>query len=70
VPYKQYSSEIDSVLLTASMWNMQSDSELLPTPGSVVDITEYSNLQLFCESHCQLTTRVRHLSWCLSNLHG
>jgi hypothetical protein len=46
VPYKQYSSEIDSVLLTASMWNMQSDSELLPTPGSVVDITEYSNLTL------------------------
>ncbi|KAG3013933.1 hypothetical protein PC128_g17397 [Phytophthora cactorum] len=62
VSYKENSSEIDFMLLTASMWNMQSDSELLPVPGCVVDINDYSNVQLFRETHCQLTTRVRNLS--------
>ncbi|KAG3144368.1 hypothetical protein PI124_g10081 [Phytophthora idaei] len=64
VPYKENSSEIDFTLLTASMWNMQIDSEILPVPvlGCIGDINGYSNVQLFRETHCQLTTRVRNLS--------
>ncbi|KAE8972983.1 hypothetical protein PF005_g25133 [Phytophthora fragariae] len=45
--YEANRQDIDSLLLTATLWNLESDSELLPSPGTIVDINEYSNLQLY-----------------------
>ncbi|OWZ01460.1 hypothetical protein PHMEG_00027145 [Phytophthora megakarya] len=45
------------------MWNMESDSEILPTSGYIVIINYYTNLQLYGETQCQLTSRLRDLEW-------
>ncbi|KAE9023815.1 hypothetical protein PR003_g31305 [Phytophthora rubi] len=63
VSYEANRQDIDSLLLTATLWNLESDSELLPSPGTIVDINEYSNLQLYNDTQCQLTTRLSQLSW-------
>ncbi|KAE8965244.1 hypothetical protein PF011_g28372 [Phytophthora fragariae] len=63
VSYEANRQDIDSLLLTAMLWNLKSDSELLPSPGTIVDINEYSNLQLYNDTQCQLTTRLSQLSW-------
>ncbi|KAE8974482.1 hypothetical protein PR002_g25903 [Phytophthora rubi] len=47
VSYEANRQDIDSLLLTATLWNLESDSELLPSSGTIVDINEYSNLQLY-----------------------
>ncbi|KAG3144162.1 hypothetical protein PI124_g15914 [Phytophthora idaei] len=62
-PYEANREDVDSMLLTVTVWNMESDSELLPTPGCVVDIIEYSHLQLFRDKHCQLTARLTQMRW-------
>ncbi|KAF1779988.1 hypothetical protein GQ600_24871 [Phytophthora cactorum] len=62
-PYEANRQDIDSILLTATLWNLESGSELLPRPGTVVNIDEYSNLQLYRDSQCQLTTRLSELNW-------
>ncbi|KAF1786142.1 hypothetical protein GQ600_27496 [Phytophthora cactorum] len=62
-PYEANRQDIDSILLTATLWNLESGSELLPRPGTVVNIDEYSNLQLYRDSQCQLTTRLSQLNW-------
>ncbi|KAG2885186.1 hypothetical protein PC117_g25639 [Phytophthora cactorum] len=49
-PYEANRQDIDSILLTATLWNLESGSELLPRPGTVVNIDEYSNLQLYREN--------------------
>ncbi|KAG2967012.1 hypothetical protein PC118_g18833 [Phytophthora cactorum] len=46
----------------------QSGSELLPRPGTVVNIDEYSHLQLYRDLQCQLPTRLSQLNWERSNL--
>ncbi|KAE9162504.1 hypothetical protein PF004_g30469 [Phytophthora fragariae] len=61
--YEANLQDIDSLLSTAMFWNLKSDSELLPSPGTIVDINEYSNLQLYNDTQCQLTTRLSQLSW-------
>ncbi|EGZ10190.1 hypothetical protein PHYSODRAFT_522144, partial [Phytophthora sojae] len=61
--YEANRQEIDFLPLTATLWNLECDSELLPTPGSIVDINEYTNLQLYNDTQCQLTTRLGQLSW-------
>ncbi|KAE9270107.1 hypothetical protein PR003_g30935 [Phytophthora rubi] len=63
VSYEANRQDIDSLLLTATLWNLENDSELLPSPGTIVDINEYSNLQLYNGRQCQLTTRLSQLSW-------
>ncbi|KAE9163986.1 hypothetical protein PF005_g30214 [Phytophthora fragariae] len=63
VSYEANRQDIDSLLLTATLWNLESDSELFPSPGTIVDINEYSNLQLYNDTQCQLTTRLSQLSW-------
>ncbi|KAE8967841.1 hypothetical protein PR001_g27976 [Phytophthora rubi] len=63
VSHEANRQDIDSLLLTATLWNLESDSELLPSPGTIVDINEYSNLQLYNDTQCQLTTRLSQLSW-------
>ncbi|KAE9169134.1 hypothetical protein PF002_g30440 [Phytophthora fragariae] len=63
VSYEANLQDIDSLLSTAMFWNLKSDSELLPSPGTIVDINEYSNLQLYNDTQCQLTTRLSQLSW-------
>ncbi|KAG6949174.1 hypothetical protein JG688_00014744 [Phytophthora aleatoria] len=62
-PYESNRDDVDSMLVTVTVWNMKSDSELLPTPGSVVDIIEYSHLQLFRGNQCQLTARLTQMRW-------
>ncbi|KAG6945790.1 hypothetical protein JG688_00016379 [Phytophthora aleatoria] len=62
-PYEANRQDIDSILLTATLWNLESGSELLPRPGTVVNIDEYSNLQLYRDSQCQITTRLSQLNW-------
>ncbi|EGZ17924.1 hypothetical protein PHYSODRAFT_502127, partial [Phytophthora sojae] len=61
--YEANRQEIDSLLLTATLWNLECDSELLPTPGTIVDINKYINLQLYNDTQCQLTTRLGQHSW-------
>ncbi|KAE8993697.1 hypothetical protein PR002_g20157 [Phytophthora rubi] len=68
VSYEANRQDIDSLLLTATLWNLESDSELLPSPGTIVDINEYSNLQLYNGTQCQLTTRLSQLSWEQANV--
>ncbi|KAG2774124.1 hypothetical protein Pcac1_g15255 [Phytophthora cactorum] len=46
-PCEANREDIDSILVTVTVWNMESKSDLLPTPWCVVDIIEYSHLQLF-----------------------
>ncbi|KAG6613085.1 uncharacterized protein IUM83_11907 [Phytophthora cinnamomi] len=56
----------NAFLLTATIWNVESDSDLLPprpAPGTVVDINEYSNLQLYRDTQCQLTARLTQMVW-------
>ncbi|KAF1790476.1 hypothetical protein GQ600_14298 [Phytophthora cactorum] len=47
---------------------LESGSELLPRPGTVVNIDEYSHLQLYRDLQCQLPTRLSQLNWERSNL--
>ncbi|KAE9004403.1 hypothetical protein PR001_g16539 [Phytophthora rubi] len=61
--YESNCQEIDSLLVTATVWNVESDSELLPTPGCVVEISDYTNLQLYGDTQCQLTTRLSQINW-------
>ncbi|KAE8980430.1 hypothetical protein PR002_g24130 [Phytophthora rubi] len=61
--YESNRQEIDSLLMTATVWNVESDSELLPTPGCVVEISDYTNLQLYGDTQCQLTTRLSQINW-------
>ncbi|KAE9195063.1 hypothetical protein PF005_g17427 [Phytophthora fragariae] len=68
VSYEPNRQDIDSLLLTATLWNLESDSELLPSPGTIVDINEYSNLRLYNGTQCQLTTRLSQLSWEQANV--
>ncbi|GMF17786.1 unnamed protein product [Phytophthora lilii] len=37
VPYEDNSFGIDLVLLSLILWNLESDSELLPPPGAVIE---------------------------------
>ncbi|KAF1773076.1 hypothetical protein GQ600_8686 [Phytophthora cactorum] len=62
-PYEANREDVDSMLLTVTVWNMESDSELLPTSGCVVDNIEYSHLHLFRDKHCQLTARLTQIRW-------
>ncbi|KAG7382634.1 hypothetical protein PHYPSEUDO_004665 [Phytophthora pseudosyringae] len=62
-PYEERRTDVDLLLLTVTLWNLESDSELLPPPGCIVDIKEYSNLRLYGKTRCQLTTRLSQLSW-------
>ncbi|KAG2844180.1 hypothetical protein PC113_g18450 [Phytophthora cactorum] len=62
-PYELNRQDIDSLLLTATLWNLESGAELHPRPGTVVDIDEYSNLQLYRDTQCQRTTRLSQLNW-------
>jgi hypothetical protein len=62
-PYESNHQEIDSLLVTATEWNVESDSELLPSPGGIVEISDYTNLQLYGDTKCQLTTRLSQLNW-------
>ncbi|KAE9003897.1 hypothetical protein PF005_g13444 [Phytophthora fragariae] len=62
-PYEESHMDIDSLLLTATLWNMESGSELVPPPGCIVDIKEYSNLRLYGKTQCQLTARLSQMSW-------
>ncbi|KAG7375107.1 hypothetical protein PHYPSEUDO_003986 [Phytophthora pseudosyringae] len=62
-PYEERRTNIDSLLLTVTLWNLESDSELLPPPGCIVDIKEYSNLRLYGKTRWQLTTGLSQLSW-------
>jgi len=61
--YDENRDAVDSVLLTATMWDMGSDSKKLPPPGQVITISDYSGLKLFREDHCQVTVKLRDLSW-------
>ncbi|KAF1785503.1 hypothetical protein GQ600_16780 [Phytophthora cactorum] len=67
-PYEANRQVIDSLLLTATLWNLESGSELLPRYGTVVDIDEYSNFQFCPDTQCHLTTRVSQLNWEISDL--
>ncbi|KAG6973979.1 hypothetical protein JG688_00003285, partial [Phytophthora aleatoria] len=67
-PYEPNRQDIDLLLLTATLWNLESRSELLPRPGTVVDIDGYSNLQPYRHTQCQLTTRLSQLNWERSDL--
>ncbi|KAJ8578300.1 hypothetical protein ON010_g901 [Phytophthora cinnamomi] len=62
-PYEVNREDIDSLLLTATIWNMESDLDLLPSPRTVVDTNEYSNLQLYHDTQCQLTARLTQMAW-------
>ncbi|KAE8958627.1 hypothetical protein PF002_g10138 [Phytophthora fragariae] len=62
-PYEERRMDIDSLLLTATLWNVESGSELLPPPGCIVDIKEYNNLRLYGKTQCQLTARLSQMSW-------
>ncbi|POM57567.1 Hypothetical protein PHPALM_37899 [Phytophthora palmivora] len=42
---------------------MESSSDLLPPPGAIGTINNYSNLQLYQGTQCQLTARLSLLSW-------
>ncbi|KAE9351088.1 hypothetical protein PR003_g5051 [Phytophthora rubi] len=68
VSYEANRQGIDSLLLTATLWNLRSDSELLPSPGTIADISEYPNLQLYNDTQCQLTTHLSQLSWEQTNV--
>ncbi|KAE8986626.1 hypothetical protein PR001_g21351 [Phytophthora rubi] len=62
-PYEGRRMDIDSLLLTATLWNVESGYQLLPPPGCVVDIKEYNNLGLYGKTQCQLTARLSQMSW-------
>ncbi|KAE9003070.1 hypothetical protein PF011_g13053 [Phytophthora fragariae] len=61
-PYEERRMDIDSFLLTATLWNVESGSELLPPPGCIVDIKEYNNLRLYGKTQCQQTARLSQMS--------
>ncbi|POM66215.1 Hypothetical protein PHPALM_17961 [Phytophthora palmivora] len=61
--YDANHQDIDSVLLTVTVWNMESSSDLLPPPGAITTINNYSNLQLYQGTQCQLTARLSQVSW-------
>ncbi|OWZ07250.1 hypothetical protein PHMEG_00020380 [Phytophthora megakarya] len=61
--YDSNHQDIDPALLTVTVWNVDSGSNLLPPPGAVVTIRNYSNLQLYQDAQCQLTARLSQLSW-------
>ncbi|ETK82374.1 hypothetical protein L915_12229, partial [Phytophthora nicotianae] len=62
-PYEANSQEVDSLLQTATVWNAEIDSELLPPPGQIVCINGYTNLIAYRGAICQFTTRLIQLSW-------
>ncbi|ETI57090.1 hypothetical protein L914_21566 [Phytophthora nicotianae] len=62
-PYEANSQEVDSLLLTATVWSAEIDSEFLPPPGQIVCINGYTNLKAYGGAICQLTTRFSQLSW-------
>ncbi|KAG3141195.1 hypothetical protein PI126_g15606 [Phytophthora idaei] len=61
--YSDNKDEIDSVLFTATIWDTDSEDEMLPVLGTVVDINSYSSLKLFRDKQCQANIKLRDLSW-------
>jgi hypothetical protein len=61
--YEDNRDTVDDVLLTVTMWDMVSDSNDLPPPGTVVKISNYSSIKLFRGEQCQLTANLKGLSW-------
>lgn len=61
--YEDHRPEVDSLLLTATLCNLESTSKLLPRPGLIVDINDYTSLQAYGGNQCQLTTRLSNLTW-------
>ncbi|KAG1691049.1 hypothetical protein DVH05_027331 [Phytophthora capsici] len=62
-PYEANHHDVDTALLTVTVWNTEGGSDLLPPPGAVVTIRNYSNLKLYQDAQCQLTARLSQLSW-------
>jgi hypothetical protein len=63
---ERYDTNRDAVialLLTATMWNVESGSTDLPLPGSVVTINAYSSIKLFRDTDCQVTIKLKDLTW-------
>ncbi|ETN03588.1 hypothetical protein PPTG_15571 [Phytophthora nicotianae INRA-310] len=61
--YDQNRDAVNSLLFTATMWNVESSSRELPTPDTIVTITDCSKLALYRDKECQATVRLRDLSW-------
>jgi len=61
--YEDNRDTVDAVLLTVTMWDMVSDSNDLPPPVTVVKISNYSSIKLFRGEQCQLTAKLKDLSW-------
>ncbi|POM76681.1 Hypothetical protein PHPALM_6055 [Phytophthora palmivora] len=55
--------DIDFALLIITVWNVESSSDLLSPPDAIVIINNYSNLQLYQDTQCQLAARLGQLSW-------
>ncbi|ETP49870.1 hypothetical protein F442_04694 [Phytophthora nicotianae P10297] len=45
------------------MWNITSQSDDLPLPGTIVTINAYSHLKLYHDTDCQATVKLRDLEW-------
>ncbi|KAG3109444.1 hypothetical protein PI124_g7417 [Phytophthora idaei] len=61
--YESNRDAVNSLLLTATMWNMESCSDNLPLSGAIITISDYSNLKLFRETNYQMTIELRDLTW-------
>ncbi|KAG3158370.1 hypothetical protein PC128_g21517 [Phytophthora cactorum] len=61
--YESNRDAVNSLLLTATMWNMESRSDDLPLSGVIITISDYSNLKQFRETNYQMTIKLRDLTW-------
>ncbi|KAL3671105.1 hypothetical protein V7S43_004287 [Phytophthora oleae] len=61
--YEENKADVDTVLFTATIWDTDAENGMLPTSGSIVEITEYSSLKLFRDKQCQANARLRDLIW-------
>jgi hypothetical protein len=61
--YAGNAADVDSVLFTATSWDVDVKDNNLPPVVAIVQISEYSNLGLFRDTQCQATVRLANLTW-------
>lgn len=61
--YADNARDVDSLLFTATVWDVDVDDAALPPAGAIVQISACTNLGLFRETQCQGTIRLANVTW-------
>ncbi|KAE9302713.1 hypothetical protein PF008_g22420 [Phytophthora fragariae] len=60
--YDENREDIDAVLFTAAIWDMDSTDPVLPPLGTIAEIAYFSSMKLFREKQCQACVKLKDIS--------